>query len=607
MPAFPTALRYIVLAGGLLLFNLGCQGNWWERTAPPAGEPAKPSEPPKPVEELLADTIGAKCLLSNAEGMHVRGFSLVVGLGENGSSECPTVVREYLIDQLSRQMEAIRSDRRRPRFSPAEMIDSLDSAVVEVTGAIPGGAPRGTRFDLRVTALPGTETRSLEGGVLLPCELKLFDVSTGGEGLVAGRAVARGRGAVFTNPFVAQDTNPGDLRTGVVLGGGQSLDHRNLRLLMNEPSYAEARLIERRLNQRFGSRPRAAEAMSRGYVVLTTPAQFADRPLEFSQLVTHVYVPSHPSFYERRLRDLEQYVSEPGALHTRASLLWEGMGRVAVPHLQPLYQHSIPAVRYAAARAGLRLDDPTAAPALISIALDASHANRLDALRELARAERIEADSLLPLLDDSDLAVRVAAYETLRAHRHPAVQSRRIPLAMDPSQINLTLDLVRSQGEPFLYVRRSGEPRLAIFGPRIPITVPVFYSHPDEHVILSADNPGDELTVLSRTREFLRGRAIQAPPRVDALVTLLAHPPDLDSASPSGGLGLAYAQVVQVLAALIEDGPVSAKLVLEDESLPTPLTEPQPVRPEFDEPADDLEAPPAGDRPESSLDDRSLD
>ena len=117
---------------------------------------------------------------------------LVIGLGESGGSDCPSTIREYLLDYFAREFAPRDASERRPDFSPKQMIDSLDTAVVEVHGVVPGGAPRGTRFDLQVEAV-GTQTRSLEGGVLALCELKRFDVTAAGKGLVGGRTLARAR------------------------------------------------------------------------------------------------------------------------------------------------------------------------------------------------------------------------------------------------------------------------------------------------------------------------------------------------------------------------------------------------------------------------------
>ncbi|RMF71727.1 MAG: hypothetical protein D6744_17550, partial [Planctomycetota bacterium] len=286
-----------LLAAALLLFPLGCGDFEW-----PFGKRPPPEKPPRRAvadDPLLGETIGARALLADVAPMQLRGFGVVIGLGDNGGSDCPTSIREYLIDFYSRELLSAGGDTaRRSKISPKALIDSPDTAVVEITGLAPAGAPRGTPFDIRVEAID-TQTRSLEGGVLLPCELKIFDVSASGRGLVAGRPLARARGAVFTNPFVDSGDEGGfGLRSGIVPGGARTIEPRSVRLLLDEPSYSTAHRIESRINERFGQSPRTAEAMSRGYVDLHTPPEYADDPALFVELVSHLHMENSPNYIE---------------------------------------------------------------------------------------------------------------------------------------------------------------------------------------------------------------------------------------------------------------------------------------------------------------------
>ena len=186
------------LLGAALLCCGAC--NDGGRRLPKEKRPEPAPRPASAAERILADTIGAQVQIGSGVPIRLRGFGLIVGLGEDGGSDCPTTIREYLVDYLSREFAPGSSGDRRPKISPERMIDSLDTSVVAVHGLVPAGAPHGTRFDLQIEAVD-TQTRSLAGGVLLPCELKQFDVSAAGKGLVAGRPLAKARGLVFTNPF----------------------------------------------------------------------------------------------------------------------------------------------------------------------------------------------------------------------------------------------------------------------------------------------------------------------------------------------------------------------------------------------------------------------
>jgi hypothetical protein len=581
-----------------LLVACGCtDGEWWSRSRKLPPEPTP--EPASERDTFLAETVGAYTLIGQGTATRLRGFGLVAGLGENGGSDCPSTIREYLIDELSKETAPRGSRENQPRFSPQRLIDSLDTAVVVVHGVVPVGAPRGTVFDLQVQAV-GTQTRSLEGGMLLPCDLRRFNVAASGRGLVTGRPLARARGLIFTNPFESTDrpTAPHSLRRGYVLGGGKTLSDRTVRLLLQESSYWMARRIERRLNERFGQNPATAEAMSKGYVTLRTPPAFAEDPGRFLELATHLHLERAPQQVERRLRELSRELGGSEQRLHHIALVWEGLGRTVIPHIQPLYADTRLAVRFYAARAGLRLEDVTAVPVLGQIAASAEDARRLLAVRELGRCELPQtARWLVPLLDCDDQQVRIAAYEGLRKRRHPAIMTRRFISALDPMQTNLTLDVVESKGKPLIYARRTLEPRVAVFGPDTPVSLPMFYNHAEDRVTLSARSAEAEIALLCRTPSGrFMPEPLMLPPRVVELIRALAALPIAEGDGQVAGIGLNYAQVVEVLAELCESGTVPARLVMEQASIvdllgPTEL----PERPEGDESLAPLEQ-----RPESA-------
>lgn len=578
------ARRFLAATFGVLVLA-GCKDGWNELFKPKP-DPEPPPRAADPVDPLIRDTIGQHAVVADTGGLRVRGFSLVIGLGENGSSDCPVAIREYLVDQLNRQVQAagVRHSDERPKFSADRLIDSLDSAVVQVVGIIPGGAPKGTVFDVRVEAVPGTQARSLEGGLLLPCELRIFDVTASGQSMTAGRVVARAGGPVFVNPFIeAGGATTGDVRRGWVLGGAASTEERMMRLVLGESSYALAGRIRDRLNDRFGARPPTADAQSKGAVTLHTPAAYARRPERFALLAPNVFLDASPAFGEARLRELLTRLSEPDAPYEMIALQCEGVGRNAVALLKPLYAHADPYVSFYAARTGLRLKDGAAVPVLAQIAATRQHPLRVEAARELGESElQAAALRLVPLLDNDDQQVRIAAYEGLVRARHPAIRSRRIPCALDPEQVNVTVDLVESSAAPLLYARRTREPRIAVFGLRTPVNTPMFYSHPTDIVTVNAVDERGDLTVFARERygRKLTDRVVVAPRVVD-LIAALVQLPSKDEAGRLKGVALSYSQTLQVLHALCKEGVIPAEFVLEQVDLErlfgpdTPLERPE--------------------------------
>ncbi len=525
----------------------------------PSAERARERDP------VLAETVGAYTLVSAADSLRLRGFGLVVGLGDRGSSDCPTSVRDYLVDYFRKEFAPL-DGAGVSSISPDRLIDSSDTAVVEIIGDIKSGARRGHRFDVQVSAL-GAETRSLEGGVLLPAELKIFQATP--RGVIAGRPLARASGSIFTNPFGNPTGGERGVRRGFVLGGGRTLDERSARLLLEEPSYSMARRIERRINERFGQRPAAAEAMSRGYVDLNTPDHYNNDPEWFLDLVLHLQLENSPEYLERRIRDLRTLVNGDAQRLEHLSLIWEGIGRNIITEIQPLYEADDPLIRYYAARAGLRLGDVNALGPMAAVSTSSGHSHQILAVRELGRA-RVPGttERLAALLNVADQQIRVAAYEELVDRGYGPIRSEPFASAADPRELNFILDLVPSDGRPLVYVRRTGQPRLAIFGGPLKVQTPLFYRHPLDWVTLDTADGGDEITVLARGRTTGRfAPPFQVPAEVSDLVRALAFTARGTRARDARGLGLPYSVVVQVLSGLEDTDSIAAPVVIEERSV----------------------------------------
>jgi flagellar basal body P-ring protein FlgI len=128
---------------------------------------------------------------------------LVVGLGKNGSRDCPEPLRAQMVQEISKRLETggvYSSDQ--IKLSAKGLLESLDTTVVEVSGSIPPGACKGTRFDVQVQAVAGTDTRSLEGGRLYTCSLHIFRFDSQGSG-IRGKAVATAAGPSFRTSWPA--------------------------------------------------------------------------------------------------------------------------------------------------------------------------------------------------------------------------------------------------------------------------------------------------------------------------------------------------------------------------------------------------------------------
>ncbi len=554
--------RFLTLACLALAPTAGCLSIDWSHL-----EPQKPDLETGKVDTTASDatlsaayrdTIGQYGWIEGMRKMQVRGYGLVVGLGDRGSTQCPRQLRDTLIQQLYKRPEF--QTTRKDGLTPEQLVDSKDTAVVTVQGEIPAAVPSGTAFDVYVQAYPGTQTLSLEGGSLWPCELRIFrelDTATS----IPGKALATAEGPLFRNPFAVTEgaATQIDPRRAVIIGGGTTREDRRIRLVLTRPSHRMAGLIAERINARFIG-PKTAEAESPSYIRLRVPPAYRDNPSHFLSLLRHIYVPEQTGFAERRCRDLCQELIRAGAPHADIALALEGIGRPVLPTLRGLYDHRDPNVSYYAARTGIRLEDDLALTALTRHAADAASHNRLAAIEEMGRAPyAVRAERALhPLLSDADPRIRVAAYEALLLAKDRSIQTQSV------GQQNFLLDHLHVPGENLVYAKRSSNRRIAILGRDVRCEPPLFYSDPGRSFILNAADDDDHLTVF---RKLPRQGIVSPPVPVDydlgTLLHLLGSEPGRDADGQVAGLGIDYSSLVQALHELSRSRAMNASFILE--------------------------------------------
>jgi hypothetical protein len=546
----------------------GCgEGNWkfWEK---------KPTDIDKsyvetPAAELgksasYRDTIGEQGWIEGLRFLHVRGYGLVAGLGTRGSRECPKQIRDKLIQELYKRPEFSRQGLQPAPISPEKLIDDLDTAVVVIEGDIPAAAPKGTTFDVKVAALTGTQTVSLEGGRLYTANLHIYREEAAGS--IEGQIVATAAGPVFINPFVSEGESsaPREVRSGVVIGGGVLKESRKLRLVMTTPSYQRVQAISDTINGRFPHQKKLANATSPSYVELRIPSEFNDDPFRFIALVRHLYLPKRQGFGEERARKLAEEILDPEAPHADIALAFEGIGRTISPIIEKLYTAEQPHARFYAALAGMRMGDDVAVDVIERVAGDSTSSYRLTAIEELGRARKSTRAALVlrRLLNDPDPRIRVEAYEALLARKDHAIESRAI------ANGRFTLDVVPSNAEALIYIRRTGAPRIALIGQEVRCAPPLFYQDPNESVTLNAEMGDSYLTVIRRAPFGHRSSpALKAPQAVDELVAMLGDEPEVKSDTDVHGLALDYSTITHALYELCKLKAIDAKFMMQTPSI----------------------------------------
>ena len=478
-------------AGWLLLAWVGCGPD----------DPANPLAPKQSVVPPHVKGTVAEYATLVTGAVPLRGYGVVVGLGQNGSSEVPELVRRYLVKHLAQVAKLGSRQAGLDSLTPTRMLNDLDTAAVVVEAVLPLGMPPGTRFDVSVRAFPNTETRSLEGGTLMPTDLHLAlgmaDVSVGHP-----RKWAAAAGPVFVHPFI-DPSNPADQvkrREGGLLGGGRVGQLQPIRLRVVPPDWGRCRLIERRINQRFGSESKVATAKDNTRIDVTVPPRYRGDYRHFIDLVFHLPLAARQDEWEAHARRLVEAAELPTADHREISLVWEATGRQVLDIIRPLYASKNPRTSYYAARAGLALGDAKiAGEAMLRFAQLANSPFQALAVEDLGRApDYIPArKALRELLDSDNSEIRIAAYEALRQHGDMAAVTR-VEVAD-----GFHMDLVTSNRSYVIYASQADEGRLVLFGRDMAVSRPVFYNPPDDSVTISARAAGEAGSPLLRVADVI--------------------------------------------------------------------------------------------------------
>jgi flagellar basal body P-ring protein FlgI len=515
----------------------------------------------------MQGTVGSVAYVQGTRFMRVRGFGLVWDLRGSGSRTCPPDVRELVVREI-RRYQATHPELK-GGLTAEQLIDSMDTAVVEVSGDIPAGSTKGQVFDVFVSASGvSPDTRSVAGGRLFPCELRIYRESANAESL-AGRTHGRAQGPLFVNPFA--DMSAGEITTGIdpreatIIGGGVNILDRRLALVTVRESYATVRQIMDAVNRRFKTDRMVADATTPTHVTLDIPKEYRGREARFLEIVLHLPLSPSAVVQESTAKRLIGELARPGPPPEDAALSLEGIGSSVIPLLQELYTHPDRQTSYYAARTGLRLGDDPAVEVVIRHARDPKSPFRTEAIDELGNCEMaVRASTALhELLADEDPRIRIRAHEALRLIDRGWI----VPTVVGFDPENFILEAVSSKGPPLIYAHRTRIRRIAIIGAdNVELHPPVLYSEPGKPITLSAQENDRALRVLRKDQGRIIGEFLM-PFDVLMLTRFMGDDPTLGRDGKPRGLGLDYATVLDVLHHLCETGAINADMRWEEQSV----------------------------------------
>ena len=178
----------------------------------------------------------------------------------------------------------------------------------------------------------------------------------------------------------------------------------------------------------------------------------------------------------------------------------------------------------------------------------------------MVSAQRNDAVTLARrLLRDDDATMVLAAYEHLRQIDDPTVKRELIGRSFYLEQVVQT-------DRRAIFVSRSGDPRVVLFGAPLECTNNIFVESPDQSIVVNTRAGEDSVSI---TRKHPTRPGIMGPVRtgfdVGSVVRALGAEATATSGGELQGLGVSYAEVIAILEQL------SAKEAVDAEFWPGPL------------------------------------
>jgi len=501
----------------------------------PAGTGKKPNKLTPEID--LGATIGSLAEVFSFESIPVEGYGLVGGLSGTGSGECPAPIREYLKQYILQQLAE-------DKVNVDELISSHDTAVVVVQGTMPTAVPKNQYFDVRVVALPGTQTTSLEGGWLYGAELKAI----GGFG-IAMKALATAKGPVFIDTLSPDETNK---KIGYILAGGRVLDEYEINMGLRRPDYKTASLICSKLNGRFGTG--TARAVSPSQIELKVPAAYKKQKQRFVSIVKAIYLTETPEATRERINTFVKKLAVSEDKYASETAL-EAIGNESLSKLAALLNSSQEQVRLGAARCMLNLGSDGGLNTLREIASNKDSAYRVEALEAITTsASRNDAIAISrKLLRDSDFNIRLAAYENLRKLDDIAVTQKLI--ARD-----FYLEQIAQTEHKGIFVSRSGQPRIVLFGAPIYCHDNIFIQSADGNITINAP-AGQKYVSIIRKHPKRPNVMVQLKSSFELsdIIQTLCEEPLKKTKQEHRGLNVSYAEAITLLKQMSDKGAVEAE------------------------------------------------
>jgi len=456
--------QYIFLAGIIVSVTLltlsGCNSvppgkNWFS---------GKKKDKESPLDTYETETKAGKpklvkdcASIGNYNVIPVRGFGLVVNLPGTGGEDANSIPYRWVYDDMNRRnVSDIRAKLARP-----------DTAVVAILGQMSPGIQKGDRFDVQISLIPNSETKSLRGGILMPTWLTEEVASVGGD-IQTGTKRADVAGPILVDDTMATETNnPGGLLRGTILSGAVARESRSLSLHMKDDSrfIFVADRVAKAINQRFsmptGARKGVADAKTDALIVVDIHPSYANDVPRYVRVIQSIACFETAAQQLSRIERLKEEILQPAASQEAAFQL-EAIGKPGIEALQQALRSPNMEVQFHAATSLAYLEESggTSAKVLAAIA-QMEPAFRIYALNALSVMKNdLEAEARLQeLLHVPSRETRYGAFRALK-NRNPMDQTIRGELLGG----QFSYHGITSRTDPMVHITMQKYPEVVLFG-----------------------------------------------------------------------------------------------------------------------------------------------
>ena len=192
---------------------------------------------------------------------------------------------------------------------------------------------------------------------------------------------------------------------------------------------------------------------------------------------------------------------------------------------------------------------------LRKIATDSSSSYRLEALEAIAAAaSRNDATSIARnLLDEEDFDIRLAAYEQLRRLEDIAI--RQSPVAR-----SFYLEEIVQSKNKSIFVSRSGQPRIVLFGVPIYCREHVFIQSSDGSITINAPAGQEYVSIIRKHPRRPNVMAkLESSFEMSDIIRPLCEEPVKREEGGHVGLNVSYSEAISLLQRMVEKGAIDAE------------------------------------------------